>query len=146
MAFKKSKNIRSSGLIRRLAAGLYDWMLIIALMIVVSLIFVIKTGDVIDPKNWLYRSILLSIIVLFFVGFWSYRGQTPGMLAWRLQISNISGDAVSIQSSIKRLLAATLGVIALGIGHWWQLFDRDELSLLDRYSDTRINYSPQKNK
>ena len=127
-----------AGILRRAAAGFYDWMLVIALMMTVSLFFVAPSGEAITAGNRGYQILLVAIIGLFFVGFWAYRGQTPGMRAWHLQLENSHGGHASPKQCVQRLLYAAVALIPLAAGYWWQRFDRDDLSWHDRWSRTRI--------
>ena len=60
-------NAAPAGVLRRLAAALYDWLLVIAVMMMISLLFVAPTGEAIDPGNRIYQLLLLTIVISFFV-------------------------------------------------------------------------------
>ena len=112
-------------------------------MIMISLLLVAPTGEAIDPGNWIYQLLLVAIAISFFAGFWRYRGQTPGMRAWRLHLTQVNGGPVSPTQALRRFGAAIVAAIPFGLGFWWQWFDGDGLSWPDRWSDTRLCYTPR---
>ena len=69
-------DLPAAGLPRRLIAAVYDWLLVIAIMMVASVPLVALLGDAITPGNALYQFSLGVVALLFFAGFRSYSGQT----------------------------------------------------------------------
>ena len=131
-------------LVRRLAAMLYDGLLLVALWFVVTaLLLGVSGGHLADPDRplWLLntlRACLLLVTFLFFAGFWTQGGQTLGMRAWRLQLTGASGGPVSWKQALWRFAAALPSVGALGLGLFWLLLDREHRALHDRLSGTRL--------
>ena len=145
MARMELHNLQLAGLFRRVAAGLYDWLLVLAVLMLLSVPFVAPTDSAIEPGQLWYQLFLLAVIWAFFVGFWVTRGQTPGMRAWRLHVSDPAGSRITLTQGTLRLGAAALSLLPLGAGFWWQLLDRDGLAWHDRISATRLNHSPRNN-
>ena len=87
----------SAGVLRRFGAMLYDLLLVIALLVIVTALFLPFTGgEAITPDRSvaverIYQAALLIVVVLFFCLFWTWRGQTVGMLAWRLRVERSDG-------------------------------------------------------
>ena len=131
-------------LVRRLAAMLYDGLLLVALWFVVTaLLLGVSGGHLADPDRplWLlytYRAILLLVTYLFFAGFWTHGGQTLGMRAWRLRLVNTSGGPVNWKQALWRFAAAIPSIGAAGLGFLWMLFNREHCALHDRLSGTRL--------
>ena len=92
----------------------------------------------------IYQAALLLVIVLFFCVFWTWRGQTLGMLAWRLRVERMDGTAISWRAALIRLGGAWVSFAALGLGYFWIWFDRDRLAWHDRWSGTRVVVLPKK--
>lgn len=136
------ENLPSSGLVRRLLAALYDWLLVIAVMMLLSVPFVALTGAPIAAGNNGYRAFLLVIVAAFFCGFWRYGGQTVGMRAWRLRLIGEAGTAVSWRQALARLGLAAAGLLPAGAGFWCMLFDPYGRSWHDRLSRTRVVQLP----
>ncbi len=130
---------------RRVAAMLYDGLLILALLFIATLPFIaLRGGEPVEASgNLLYQLILCLIIYSFFVGFWLRSGRTLGMQSWRLQLETMDGGKVSIKSATIRFFAALLSWAPAGLGFLWSLWDKDKLTWHDRISKTRIVYYPK---
>ncbi|NND54092.1 MAG: RDD family protein [Gammaproteobacteria bacterium] len=137
-----------AGLGKRLLAALYDWLLVLAVMMVVSIPVVALRGDAIATGNALYQAALMLIAGVFFCGFWVRGGQTLGMRAWRLRLISDHGAAgeVSVPAAARRYLSAWLSVMLLGLGFVWSLFDPQRRAWHDRWSGTRIVVLPKRTK
>lgn len=142
-----STSTNAPGLFRRLGAMLYDTLLVTGLLLmaivpVVVLLGSIEGWDQIDTgslrRNPFYIAYLLSVPVLFFVGFWKLTGQTLGMRTWRIRLMGDQGNAVSWRAAIVRYFAAMLSWAPLGLGFLWILIDPEKLAWHDRLSHTRL--------
>jgi uncharacterized RDD family membrane protein YckC len=139
----------SAGVLRRFGAMLYDLLLVLALAIIVTLMFFPFTGKGITPGEsgaieYIYRAALLLVIVLFYCVFWTWRGQTLGMLAWRLRVERIDGTSLTWRDALLRLVGAWVSFAALGLGYFWIWIDRDRLAWHDRWTGTRVIVTPKK--
>jgi hypothetical protein len=70
--------VQNSGLLRRLGAILYDTLLVLALMFLVTIPFIaVRGGEPVEAgDNRLYQLCLVLVTFVFFTGFWSYSGKT----------------------------------------------------------------------
>ncbi len=142
--------MQNTGLIRRLAAILYDTLLIGALFFIATIPFIAARGG--EPveigDNTLYRLVLILVIYAFFVGFWTRTGRTLGMQSWGLRVETPTGQIPTFAVASIRFFAAILSWVPAGLGFIWQLWDKDQLTWHDRLSGTRIRYypKPKKNK
>lgn len=140
----------SAGVFRRLGAMFYDLLLLAALMMVVTAALLPLTGgEAITSERYgtfeyAYRVLLLIIIVVFFGVSWTRRGQTLGMAAWRLKIERDDAGPLSWGDVLKRLAAATISLLALGLGYFWIWMDRDRLAWPDRWTRTRVVVLPKR--
>lgn len=125
------------GLARRLAACLYDGLVLAALEMLAGAAWVALSRAAVAPGDWRFRAYLLAVAALFFAGFWT-RGETLGMRAWRLRILGPGGGPPSFGRALLRFLAALLSWAVLGLGFLWVLVDRDRLAWHDRLSGTRL--------
>lgn len=126
-------------LTRRLAAMLYEVLILLALWIVAGFPFVGLTQGL-DPA-WmkpLFRLYLLLITGLYFTWFWRHGGQTLPMKTWRIRLVSAEGGPVSRRQACLRYGAALLGVPFFGIGLWWAWFDSERQFLHDRLAGTRL--------
>ena len=140
----------TAGLLRRLGAMLYDLLIVVALMFVVTALFLPLTGgEAITPGDSgalerIYQAALLLVVVLFFGVFWTWRGQTIGMLAWRLRVERDDGSVLTWRDALLRLAGAGVSLAALGLGYFWIWIDRERLAWHDRWSGTRVVVVPKK--
>lgn len=131
-------------ILRRLAAMLYDSILILAMMLISTAIIVAIIPDhVIAPGNRWYQAWLLLIMFGFFAWFWTHGGQTLGMLAWRIQIKTADGAKPRLKDAAIRFCLAVPSLLFAGIGLLWQLIDKDRLALYDRFSNTQLVILPK---
>lgn len=147
-----------AGIPRRLAAMVYDLLLVFAVLFAATLPAVlfeknrqntISNEQVVHEfqplaEGWAFQVYLLAIFIGFFCWFWCKNGQTLGMQAWRLQVEDFSGQRISLSQCLQRLLGATVSILCLGCGYWWILFDKQQLSWHDHWSRSRIVVLPKK--
>lgn len=140
--------MQNTGLLRRLAAMLYDTLLVTALLFLATLPFVaLRGGEPVESgENLLYRVVLVAVVFLFFVGFWSRPGRTLGMQSWGLQLETEDGRIPSASTASLRFFAAILSLLPLGLGFFWQVWDAQRLTWHDRLSKTRLVYYPKEKK
>lgn len=138
-----------AGLLRRLGAVLYDGLLLVAVLMVTTALFLPFTGGrALDPQErpvleWIYRATLLLVTVAFFGVFWTRRGQTLGMASWRLRIEREDGGTLTWGHTVRRLAAALLSWLPFGLGYLWILVDPQRRAWHDRLSGTRILVMPR---
>jgi uncharacterized RDD family membrane protein YckC len=107
-----------AGLPRRLAAIVYDSLLLggilfaatlLALALVVAVIGV-EAFEARDPLsgNPFFRGYLLLICFFFYGGFWIHGGQTLGMRAWRLRVQRRDGRGIGWWQALARFMIAGL--------------------------------------
>lgn len=126
-------------LLRRLAAILYDSIVLIGLIFLASVPpTLLAGGGISEPLPAFGMQLyLLAVAFAFFGGFWTHGGQTIGMRAWRIRVVDKEGRAITWRLALVRFLAAILSWAAVGIGFAWSLFDPDRLTWHDRLSGTR---------
>ena len=132
------KEYQSAGLFRRLAAILYDSLLIIAMWLITTLLLVAFINDGAALQGPLFQFGLYFEACLFYSYFWRLRGQTLGMQAWKIKLISPSLQTLSWQECFARLFFALVSVSMLGLGFIWMLFDPERLTWHDRASGTRV--------
>lgn len=142
---------RPASLWRRLAALLYDWMLLAGVLMLTAFVAVAihswtqptMTGGIAltpQPVSGLWFQLLLWLVaVLYFSLFWWRRGRTPGMSAWRIIVC----DARSLHppAYVRAWLRAVLApcsALCLGCGYLWCLLPGKSGYWHDTWSATRI--------
>lgn len=134
------------GLLRRLGAMLYDSLLLLALLMLLSYPYVWLTGGA-KPGllvKTLYQLYLLAICFLYFAGSWVRAGQTLGLRTWRMKLTGNDGGPITWALAAKRFASAWLSLLCLGLGFLWVLYDRDKLAWHDRLSGTKLVRLPKR--
>ena len=127
------------GISRRLASGLYDLLLVVALVLIATFPYLALFGD--STHGW--RRSLLQVWILvvaagYFVGFWLHGGQTLPMKTWHIRLVREDGARVGVLQGVNRFAFAVLGTLAAGLGFAWALWDRDRQFLHDRIAGTAL--------
>jgi len=114
----------------RLAAIVYDGMLILALLFLVGTVLTVigtlltmQTGTESAQARslpvWYQNIVMTPSFILTLVGFyglfWRRGGQTLGMQTWRLKTVNDSGRLLTWGQSFKRIMAASLMPLVFGV-------------------------------
>lgn len=117
-------DLPDAGLWRRLAAAVYDGLLLLALWFVsVGLVIIANHGEAIDPR--LMQGLGLPLLWLmtagFYAWFWLHGGQTLGMRAWRLRVVTDNHRALTIRDCLIRAAVGTLSLLCALLGFFWVL-------------------------
>lgn len=145
----------AAGLLRRTGAMVYDGMLVLALWLATLFPMVALANDAVHGAA--VQSLVFLEMYAFFVFFWLYRGQTLGMLAWKLAIRTDDGTPLSLGRATLRFFASVLPLVvaafawraagtpaavaclaAGALGYLWILVDPAGRSWSDLISGTRI--------
>ena len=129
----------------RVAAMIYESLLVIAVLFVASFIVLPVVGDL--HSGWqrhLFQAYLVVVLFAYFATFWLRSGQTLAMKTWRIRLDDRSGGRVSFRQAALRFALALAGALLVGAGYWWALFDRDRQFLHDRVAGTRLVRVPPK--
>jgi uncharacterized RDD family membrane protein YckC len=139
-----------AGLPRRLAGMVYDMLLLLALLMAATALFLLLTGgEAIDPRihpalELIYRLVLVALIVGFFGVSWTRSGQTLGMATWRLRVEREDGRSLTWGDTLRRLGWALVSLLPAGLGLVWVLVDPERRAWHDRLSRTRVVVVPKR--
>jgi uncharacterized RDD family membrane protein YckC len=131
--------LRAPALGRRLASGVYELLILAALAMVATFPFLAVFGD--STQGWRRHVLQAWVLVVagaYFAWFWTRGGQTLPMKTWRIRLVRADGAGVGLWRAIHRYVIAALGFLALGLGFWWALVDRDRQFLHDRLAGTAL--------
>lgn len=131
--------LRAPGVARRLASGLYELLLLAAVVLIATFPFLAVLGDATSGwKRHLLQAWVLGVAGGYLVWFWTRGGQTLAMKTWRIRLVRDDGGPVSAARAVHRYLLAVLGLAAAGLGFAWAFFDRDRQFLHDRLAGTAL--------
>jgi uncharacterized RDD family membrane protein YckC len=130
----------------RIAAMIYESLLVTAVVFVVALPFLYVVGTA--ESGWVrhvFQAYLLGILFAYFSAFWLRSGQTLAMKTWRIRLVDRNGGGrITFRQALLRFFLALFGLVLGGIGFWWALVDRDRQFLHDRIAGTRLVRVPRK--
>ena len=133
---------RPAGLLRRIGAMFYDALLIVALWLITLFPIVAISDSAVTGAT--VRSLLFIEMFVFFAYFWVSRGQTLGMLAWRLRIVPTGqGEPVTLRQALLRFIGALASFATLGLGYLWMYVDSERRTWPDMLSGTRVIHEPR---
>jgi len=135
--------LRPAGLLRRLGAMIYDALLIVAL-VMVTLFFLTGLNRYEAVHGPWVNAILFLEIYAFFAFFWVRRGQTLGMLAWRMRVQNPGGAPITLTQATLRFIGALLSLLTLGLGYLWAFLDRHRRTWPDLLSVSEVVVLPKR--
>jgi uncharacterized RDD family membrane protein YckC len=131
--------LRAPAVARRLASGLYELLILAAIVLVATFPFLALVGDATQGwKRHLLQAWVLGVSGAYLIWFWTRGGQTLAMKTWRIRLVREDGGPVTAPRALHRYLLAILGTAALGLGFFWALFDRDRQFLHDRLAGTAL--------
>lgn len=128
----------------------YDGLLILALwMITTALLLPFTGGEAVRwstaPTLFIVHKLLMIAILVGVYGYaWTRQGQTLGMASWRLRLQRLDGTRPDWADSVRRIGAALLSWLPLGLGWFWSLFDRENRTWHDMLSRTRVVVLPKR--
>ncbi|SDS96277.1 Uncharacterized membrane protein YckC, RDD family [Halopseudomonas sabulinigri] len=144
------------GLIRRLAAAGYDLMLLLAVLMVVTFgylsIYIGLYGEAVAHQqaeaggfvgDHVLSLIVLLVTIAFYLTFWTIKGQTLGMQAWRIRLQQVSGQSITRKQALIRILVSQASWLCGGLGFFWQLWDKHSRSWHDIASGTQLIVLPK---
>ena len=124
---------------------LYDSLVVVAIWLVTLFPLVAASNEWVGGAT--VQSLLFVELFAFFAFFWVARGQTLGMLAWRLQLVSIDtprpGAGITPRQALLRFIGAIASIASLGIGYVWILFDKENRAWPDLLSHTRMLHVPK---
>ncbi len=152
--------IKPAGLFRRLAALMYDTLIIIAILmiaagVIVATLFAMNAagligyGEYVDASdlltnhpvwNVLYTGYLAAVWVGFIVFFWTRAGQTLGMRAWKLRVQNEDGSLITSTQALIRVVAS-----GFGLANFTVPFDQKKRGFHDILAKTQVVVLPKAN-
>ncbi len=133
---------------RRIAALVYDTLILLAISFMYGATLTaiaVKSGH--EPEGYqpMFSSPLfllgwLFCLISFYCWFWHKSGQTLGMRTWRIKLvqNTVGASPPTWKQCILRSIISPMVILCLGIGYWYQWLNKDQLSLHDKLTGTRV--------
>jgi uncharacterized RDD family membrane protein YckC len=157
--YKESYTVDYAGFWVRLAAFIIDGIILAGLTYVINGIWGVATGVgwmgtpaeqlaeevVASSSTWVWQALaVFSVQVLYFTGFWAWRGQTPGKMAMRIKIVHFDGTRIGWGGAVLRYLGYMISSAIIFIGFFWIAVDNRRQGIHDKIAETYV-ISAQKN-
>lgn len=138
---KDTKIIKLSSvtLPRRLGAILYDFLLLLGLLIIASALVVIPFDITPEKQTFIIYQIYIFVLTyIYYVWFWVRSGQTLGMQTWKVKITTVDGSSITISKASIRFFVALISISVFGLGFIWSIFDKNNRTWHDIASSTQL--------
>jgi uncharacterized RDD family membrane protein YckC len=113
----------------RLGAGVIDLLILGSVSGVIAYFF---------PALIVWVTSGVAISIVYWLGFWVWRGQTPGKMAVGVKVIRTDSSPVKWQCAICRCLGYVVSAITLFIGFIWVAFDGRKQGIHDKIADTYV--------
>ncbi|MGY6274462.1 RDD family protein [Methylomonas sp. MgM2] len=134
-----AENCSAPGFFRRMAAVIYDALLLFAVLFFATVIALpFNSGQAFSSGQYYFSWYLFGVSYFFYTWFWTHGGQTLGLRAWKMMLVNTEGTGVNWRQATLRYFAALLSWACFGFGFFWSLFDKNRLCWHDRLSKTYL--------
>ena len=122
---------------RRLASILYDFLLVVAVLIIMSIPFFsfdLQENNLLKVTIQIYYYLITQY---FFVWFWVHNEGTLGMKTWKIKII-CNNNRLSYKQAIIRFNVAIISLLFFGLGFIISLFRKDKKCFHDIISKTAL--------
>ena len=141
--------IQNATRLKLFAACIYELLLLLALWMLCTWIFVRLFGDATHGNKRYFLQLFLWLVTgAYFVWCWTKTGQTLATKTWKIKlvsqnlakqnITNQQNVNLNMQQAMIRYALASASVLACGLGFIWALVDKNGLFLHDRLLKTRF--------
>ena len=156
---RASSTLEFAGFWRRLTAAIIDLFAVAVICSIIILIFSpfqwfqwfgwgnsdVFNEPILDALPYLVGGNVLSFLVniAYFVGFWVWRGQTPGKMLLGIKLIKEDGSDVTIGVALLRYLGYIVSGAVILIGFIWIAFDDRKQGFHDRMAETYVVRIPE---
>ena len=129
---------------RLFAACVYELLLLLALWMLCTWIFVSLFGDATSHYKRTFLQLFLWLVTgAYFVWCWTKTGQTLATKTWKINLvtqnlANQQNVNLNKRQAMIRYALASASILACGLGFIWALVDKDRLFLHDRLLKMRF--------
>ena len=123
---------------RRLASILYDFLLVVAVLIIMSIPFFsfdLQENNLLKVTIQIYYYLITQY---FFVWFWVHNQGTLGMKTWKIKIICDNNNRLSYKQAIIRFNVAIFSLLFFGLGFLISFFRKDKKCFHDIISKTAL--------
>lgn len=139
---EKGRNLQlRPGFFRRLAAVIYDGLLLLAvLFLATALLLPLNAGKAFTSGQIFYSLYLLAISFVFYGWFWTHGGQTLGLRAWKIKLKTFDQQDLNWLQAGRRFCTALLTWLCFGFGFIWLILDKNRYTWYDYWSGSTVYF------
>ena len=131
--------IQNATRFRLFAACVYELLLLLALWMLCTWMFVSLFGDATSHYKRTFLQLFLWLVTgAYFVWCWTKTGQTLATKTWKIKLVNQLNVNLNKRQAMIRYALASASILACGLGFIWALVDKDRLFLHDRLLKMRF--------
>jgi uncharacterized RDD family membrane protein YckC len=122
----------------RLGAAVLDLVIIaVILFAVFSILF--ACSHVISERRYFIMALISGLITIaYIIGFWIWRGQTPGKMIAGIKIIRTDSSPLDWPHAVLRYFGYIVSCLTIFIGFIWIAFDERKQGLPDKIADTYV--------
>ena len=138
---------------QRLVAAVIDIVILLTVMVsfgIVALWQLPVDSDLIFHASqwqisWLAGCYLLGFVIVssYFIGFYTYAGQTPGQQFLGVQVRTVDGGMPGIDNALLRCAGGILSLLCLGAGYVAIMFNDHRRGWNDKIASTMVCMTPR---
>jgi uncharacterized RDD family membrane protein YckC len=104
----------------------------------------VGTGSIVSTSsgavmNYQANGLGTLLGLIYFVAFWAWRGQTPGMMAFNMRIvSADTGEKVDVVRALLRYVGLLISFLVILLGVIWVAFDARKQGWMDKIASTVV--------
>ena len=126
----RDQRLLAAPLVRRMAAFMYEGVLLFGIVFVTGLVFGVATHQTSGMKlRGAFLAVLFFVVGLYFIGLWIRTGQTLAMKTWHLRLLTDRGLPLTPRRALARYLASYIWFIpalvlagSLKLPNAWAIF------------------------
>lgn len=159
---KESYTVDYAGFWTRFWAFLIDTLIVVGIVWLFNGIWGLASGtgfwgrEVTDPlapgtagdsasSLWVVSTVMLFLLIAsYFIGFWRWRGQTPGKMIMRLKIVHFDGAGMGWGGAVMRFFGYIISILLALTGFFWVIMDTRRQGFHDKIADTFVITVPRR--
>ena len=158
LLMKESYTVDYAGFWLRLAAFLIDGLILWGFNVLLTGLWnlasglpwsgisdqLVAEGITTVPLWWLRVAVFFVVLVMYFIAFWAWCGQTPGKMALRVRVVRFDGSPVGWGGAFLRICGYIISILPIALGFFWVAFDGRRQGLHDKVAETFVVRIPSR--
>ena len=122
----------------RFGAAVFDIFIVLLLLFVIYSLFITCAAEITQRRIFIMAVVAGIVAIVYFIGFWIWRGQTPGKMIAGIKIIRTDSSPIEWTHAVLRYFGYIVCFLTLTIGFIWIAFDERKQGLHDKIADTYV--------